>query len=75
MALNYGSARATPPPMAVCVRSAKLGGTKVPEVARVGYHASHTYDILPRSNSGHYIAGGALIGSTLRGGQNVVSQR
>jgi hypothetical protein len=45
-----------------------LGGAKVLQVDHIAYEASHTYDILPSSDSGHYIAGGAIIGSTLRGG-------
>jgi hypothetical protein len=32
----------------------------------VPYAYSHTYDILPKSSTGTYFAGGALIGSTLR---------
>ena len=43
-----------------------LGGERVVSVATLPYQASHTYDILPASDSGTYVAAGALIGSTLR---------
>lgn len=42
-----------------------LGGVGVTQVERVPYLYGYTYDILPASDSGTYIAAGALIGSTL----------
>ena len=36
------------------------------EVKTVPYKYSHTYDILPDSETGHYYANGVLIGSTLK---------
>jgi hypothetical protein len=43
-----------------------LGGARVVALRSIPYRYSHTYDILPASDSGTYVAGGALIGSTLR---------
>jgi hypothetical protein len=43
-----------------------LEGVEVVRVEAVPYEYSFTYDILPDSDTGTYIAGGALIGSTLR---------
>jgi hypothetical protein len=43
-----------------------LGGERVLSVSTLPYPHSHTHDILPDSDSGTYVAGGALIGSTLR---------
>jgi hypothetical protein len=45
---------------------ASLGGTEVLSAATLPYQHAHTYDILPDSDSGSYVAGGALIGTTLR---------
>jgi hypothetical protein len=42
-----------------------LHGNRVVAVESEAYGHSHTYDILPASDSGAYFAGGALIGSTL----------
>ena len=42
-----------------------LGERTVVEVERVPYPHSFTHDILPDSDSGTYVAGGPLIGSTL----------
>jgi len=39
----------------------------VVDIAVVPYNEPFTYDILPDSDTGTYVAGGALIGSTLRG--------
>jgi hypothetical protein len=44
----------------------ELDGHRVVAVDIVPYAHPFTYDILPRSSSGAYYAGGALIGSTLR---------
>ena len=42
-----------------------LGGVDVANVELVPYLHEYTYDILPGSSSGTYVAAGALIGSTL----------
>lgn len=42
-----------------------LGGATIASLQTVAYRHSHTYDILPASDSGTYVAGGALVGSTL----------
>jgi hypothetical protein len=42
-----------------------LGDAFVTSAAWVPYEHSYTYDILPDSDTGTYVAGGALIGSTL----------
>ena len=42
-----------------------LGGLRVLDVETVAYAHDATWDILPASDGGGYIAGGALIGSTL----------
>jgi hypothetical protein len=42
-----------------------LHGRRVVEVTTIAYQHSHTYDILPASDSGSYFASGALVGSTL----------
>lgn len=44
----------------------RLDGVEVVTADRVPYRHSHTYDILPGSDTGTYYAGGVLIGSTLR---------
>jgi hypothetical protein len=44
-----------------------LDQTRVLSAESVEYAHQYTYDILPDSDSGTYFAGGALIGSTLRG--------
>jgi hypothetical protein len=43
-----------------------LGSEKVVGVATLPYEPGHTYDILPASDSGSYLAAGALVGSTLQ---------
>jgi hypothetical protein len=43
----------------------RLDGQAVRRVEVVPYRHSHTYDLLPASDSGAYFAGGVLIGSTL----------
>lgn len=43
-----------------------LGEVRVLSVELVPYEHARTYDILPASDSGTYLAGGAWIGSTLR---------
>lgn len=42
-----------------------LDGIEITDVRVVPYSHEATYDILPRSDSGAYFAGGALVGSTL----------
>jgi hypothetical protein len=42
-----------------------LGSARVADARLVPYEHSHTYDILPASDSGTYVAAGALVGSTL----------
>jgi hypothetical protein len=42
-----------------------LGGLHISSIEDVAYLHSHTYDILPASDTGTYVAGGALIGTTL----------
>jgi hypothetical protein len=42
-----------------------LGGQRITSVERVPYQAPATFDILPASDSGAYLAAGAWIGSTL----------
>ena len=46
--------------------TARLDGIRVVSAELVPYTHSHTYDILPASDTGAYYAGGVLIGSTLR---------
>ena len=48
-----------------------LDGVFVVAVERVPYQHSHTYDILPDSDSGTYFAGGVLIASTVAGAPGV----
>ncbi len=45
----------------------ELFGARVERVRVVAYPHSHTYDILPASDTGTYLAAGALVGSTLFG--------
>ncbi|HEY6463600.1 MAG TPA: Hint domain-containing protein, partial [Polyangiaceae bacterium] len=42
-----------------------LGGRTVTSVTAVPYPFDATYDVLPDSDTGTYVAGGALVGSTL----------
>jgi len=42
-----------------------LGDQQVVSVATMPYGHRHTYDILPDSDTGTYLAAGALIGTTL----------
>jgi hypothetical protein len=43
----------------------RLDGVPIVSATLVPYRHSHTYDILPSSDTGTYYAGGALIGSTM----------
>jgi hypothetical protein len=47
------------------VPGSRIDQARVVRSERVPYQHSHTYDILPASDSGSYVAGGVLIGSTL----------
>lgn len=44
----------------------ELDGRRVISTDLVDYPHAHTYDILPGSDTGHYVANGILMGSTLR---------
>jgi hypothetical protein len=44
-----------------------LDGKRILTTAAIPYSYAFTYDILPASDSGTYVAGGVLIGSTLGG--------
>ncbi len=52
-------------PFANLAAGAPLGGVHISSIEDVPYRHVHTYDILPGSDTGTYVAGGALIGSTL----------
>ena len=43
----------------------ELGGRRVVAVRTIPFVHSHTHDILPASDSGAYVVGGALVASTL----------
>jgi hypothetical protein len=43
----------------------RLGGARIVSLRTIPYRHAYTHDILPASDSGTYLAGGALIGSTL----------
>ena len=45
----------------------RLDGTLIVDASAIPYRHAFTYDILPDSDSGTYVAGGALIGTTLGG--------
>jgi hypothetical protein len=45
----------------------ELVGERIVSVTRIPYQHSHTYDILPDSDTGSYFADGVLVGSTLLG--------
>ena len=45
-----------------------LDGVEILSVRTIPYRFSHTYDILPDSDTGIYFAGGVAIGSTLSDG-------
>jgi len=47
------------------VASDQLDGIRIVSATLVPYRHSHTYDILPASDTGTYYAGGARIGSTM----------
>ncbi len=52
-------------PFAELAAGDPLGGLHISSIEDVPYLHAHTYDILPGSDTGTYVAGGALIGSTL----------
>jgi hypothetical protein len=45
----------------------ELMGQRILRITRIPYQHSHTYDILPDSDTGTYFADGVLMGSTLAG--------
>ena len=47
------------------VRGDRLDGVRVDAIRRVDYDHPFTYDILPESDTGTYVAGGVVIGSAL----------
>jgi hypothetical protein len=49
----------------------RLDGARVVEATLIPYNHPFTHDILPDSDTGTYIAGGVLIGSTLHGSVDV----
>jgi len=51
--------------MGVLTANDLLDRVRIVSAELVPYHHSHTYDILPASDTGTYYAGGVLIGSTL----------
>jgi hypothetical protein len=48
-----------------------LGAVRVIDARLVGYAGSYTYDILPASDSGTYLAAGAWVGTTMSVATNV----
>jgi hypothetical protein len=50
-----------------------LDGVRLVSVTLVPYRHSHTYDILPASDTGTYYASGVLIGSTMASGPRLAS--
>jgi len=46
----------------------RIDGVRISSAALVPYRHSHTYDILPASDTGTYYAGGVLIASTMSSG-------
>jgi hypothetical protein len=51
----------------------RLDGVRIVSAALVPYRHSHTYDILPASDTGTYYAGGVLVGSTLAPAQRIAA--
>jgi hypothetical protein len=51
-----------------------LGALRVVDARLVGYTRSHTYDILPASDSGAYLAAGAWVGTTMSLGTSVAAR-
>jgi hypothetical protein len=51
----------------------RLDGVRIVSAELVPYRHSHTYDILPASDTGTYYAGGVLIGSTLAPAQRIAA--
>ncbi len=64
--ISPGHPRADGRSFAGLVAGDTLGEVRVSGVQKVSYVHPYTYDILPASDTGTYVAGGALIGSTLR---------
>ena len=51
----------------------RLDGVRIVSAELVPYRHSHTYDILPASDTGTYYAGGVLVGSTLATAQRIAA--
>jgi hypothetical protein len=51
----------------------RLDGVRIVSAELVPYRHSHTYDILPASDTGTYYAGGVLVGSTLAPAQRLAA--
>jgi hypothetical protein len=51
----------------------RLDEVRIVSATLVPYRHSHTYDILPASDTGTYYAGGVLIGSTLAPAQRLAA--
>jgi hypothetical protein len=49
-----------------------IDGVRVTSAVLVPYRHTHTYDILPQSDTGAYFAAGVLVGSTIPGAPNAV---
>ncbi len=49
----------------------RLDGVRIVSAALIPYRYSHTYDILPASDTGTYYADGVLVGSTLAPAQRI----
>ncbi|MBI4953454.1 MAG: hypothetical protein HY908_15600 [Myxococcales bacterium] len=52
----------------------RLGEARIAHVERVAYGHEHTYDLLPASDTGTYLAAGALVGSTMFGPRACVAR-
>jgi hypothetical protein len=64
--ISAGHPTANGRPFADLIVGEQLGEQRISTIEEVPYDHPYTYDILPASDTGTYIAGGALIGSTLR---------
>jgi hypothetical protein len=51
----------------------RLDGVRIVAAELVPYRHSHTYDILPASDTGTYYAGGVLVGSTMAPAQRIAA--
>jgi len=64
--ISAGHPTADGRPFAELTVGESLGEQRITRLDEVPYLHGHTYDILPASDTGTYVAGGALIGSTLK---------